>query len=259
MKGLTGVARPPSGRQAIANPETRSVRPGGRQPAEHEQVYGDVKDRLVLGEYFAGRTVYQKLVPAMWGIRSVAGHGAPASEKRRKLLEIRPITMLHWSRGAGDHEAVQEPGMSRNNFWNSSRRTRTGDPDPVWIHVAELIADPSFVCAVCLTVVAGCSEAVMMKARSRTAAGRPELQKDRGGPIGSLTPKTRTGRDSKPSGKGWRMIREGEVKGHTSAGMGIIEGTEDESRGRLGIQFECKPGGADLRTNLRGRCRGRTK
>lgn len=44
-------------------------------------------------------------------------------------------------------------------------------------------------------------------------------------------------------GKGSRIIREGEVKGYTSAGMGITEGTEDEERGRRwGIQFECKEG-----------------
>jgi hypothetical protein len=42
-------------------------------------------------------------------------------------------------------------------------------------------------------------------------------------------------------GKGSRILREGEVPGYTSAGMGITEGTEDESRGRRwGIQFECK-------------------
>ena len=37
------------------------------------------------------------------------------------------------------------------------------------------------------------------------------------------------------------MLREGEVRGYTSAGMGTIEGTEDEERGRRwGIRFECK-------------------
>ncbi|KXK07765.1 MAG: hypothetical protein UZ03_NOB001000141 [Nitrospira sp. OLB3] len=41
-------------------------------------------------------------------------------------------------------------------------------------------------------------------------------------------------------------LREGEVKGYTSAGMGTIEGTEDEERGRRwGIQFECKGGERD--------------
>jgi hypothetical protein len=66
-------------------------------------------------------------------------------------------------------------------------------------------------------------------------------KEDRGGPMGS--PYRRQAMDAieDKCGKGSKILREGEVPGYTSAGMGITEGTEDESRGRRwGIQFECK-------------------
>ena len=66
-------------------------------------------------------------------------------------------------------------------------------------------------------------------------------KEDRGGPMGSEFRKPALDAIEAKCGKGLRILREGEVKGYTSAGMGIIEGTEDESRGRRwGIQFECK-------------------
>ncbi|MBS0179763.1 MAG: hypothetical protein JSR20_13485 [Nitrospira sp.] len=118
-----------------------------------------------------------------------------------------------------------------------------------------------FVCAVCLTVVAGCSEAVMMSQESDHGGVMTySYKEDRGGPMGSPYRKPALDEIQAKCGKGWRMIREGEVKGYTSAGMGIIEGTEDESRGRRwGIQFECKPGGADLKNEPEGKVQGRTK
>lgn len=66
-------------------------------------------------------------------------------------------------------------------------------------------------------------------------------KEDRGGPMGSEYRKSAMDAIQAKCGKGSRILREGEVKGYTSAGMGIIEGTEDESRGRRwGIQFQCK-------------------
>ncbi len=50
-------------------------------------------------------------------------------------------------------------------------------------------------------------------------------------------------------GVGSRIIREGEAKGYTSAGMGTIEGTEDEVRGRRwAIQFECKTADSTIKS-----------
>ncbi len=72
-------------------------------------------------------------------------------------------------------------------------------------------------------------------------------KEDRGGPMGSEYRKPALEAIQAKCGKRWRMIREGEVKGYTSAGMGIIEGTEDESRGRRwGIQFECELAGSPV-------------
>jgi hypothetical protein len=70
-------------------------------------------------------------------------------------------------------------------------------------------------------------------------------KEDRGGHLGSEYRKPALEAIQAKCAKGSKIIREGEVKGYTSAGMGIIEGTEDESRGRRwGIQFECKETGA---------------
>jgi hypothetical protein len=66
-------------------------------------------------------------------------------------------------------------------------------------------------------------------------------KEDRGGPMGSPYRKPALDAIEAKCGKGSRILREGEIKGYTSAGMGMIEGTEDESRGRRwGIQFQCK-------------------
>ena len=66
-------------------------------------------------------------------------------------------------------------------------------------------------------------------------------KQDRGGPMGSQYRKPALDLIQTKCERGSRIIREGEVKGYTSAGMGTIEGTEDEERGRRwGIRFECK-------------------
>lgn len=115
---------------------------------------------------------------------------------------------------------------------------------------------------VLLTAVAGCSEAVMMSQESDHGGVMTySYKEDRGGPMGSAYRKPALDAIHAKCGKGWRMIREGEVKGYTSAGMGIVEGTEDESRGRRwGMQFECKPGSADPEhapeTPAQGRAKG---
>jgi hypothetical protein len=73
-------------------------------------------------------------------------------------------------------------------------------------------------------------------------------KEDRGGPIGSEYRRPALDAIQAKCVKGSRILREGEVKGYTSAGMGMREGTEDESRGRRwGIQFECKAVGSDLK------------
>lgn len=70
------------------------------------------------------------------------------------------------------------------------------------------------------------------------------FKQDRGGPMGSPYRKPALDMIHAKCTAGSRLIREGEVKGYTSAGMGIIEGTEDEERGRRwGIKFECRGGG----------------
>ncbi len=74
-------------------------------------------------------------------------------------------------------------------------------------------------------------------------------KEDRGGHLGSEYRKPALEAIQAKCVNGSRILREGEVKGYTSAGMGIIEGTEDESRGRRwGIQFECKETGAVVKS-----------
>lgn len=115
--------------------------------------------------------------------------------------------------------------------------------------------------AVFMIAVAGCSEAVMMSHESDHGGIMTySYKEDRGGPMGSVYRKPALEAIQAKCGTGWRMIREGEVKGYTSAGMGIIEGTEDESRGRRwGIQFECKASGTDRQPGSEGATQGRTK
>lgn len=89
---------------------------------------------------------------------------------------------------------------------------------------------------------AGCSEAVMLSQESEHGGVMTYVFKqDRGGPMGSQYRRQALDAIQAKCGRGSRIIREGEVKGYTSAGMGTVEGTEDEERGRRwGIQFECK-------------------
>lgn len=78
------------------------------------------------------------------------------------------------------------------------------------------------------------------------------FKQDRGGPMGSPYRRQALDAIQTKCKAGSRVLREGEVKGYTSAGMGTIEGTEDEERGRRwGIQFECKDGERDLKANGR--------
>ena len=64
---------------------------------------------------------------------------------------------------------------------------------------------------------------------------------DRGGPMGSKYRREALDMIQAKCPAGSEIIREGQAKGYSSAGMGVIEGTEDEERGtRWGIQFECK-------------------
>jgi len=91
---------------------------------------------------------------------------------------------------------------------------------------------------------AGCSEAVMMSQESdHGGVVTYAFKQDRGGPMGSRYRRPALDMIEAKCKAGSRLIRKGEVKGYSSAGMGITEGTEDEERGRRwGIQFECKEG-----------------
>lgn len=93
-----------------------------------------------------------------------------------------------------------------------------------------------------LVIGAGCSEAVMMSQESdHGGVVTYVFKQDRGGPMGSQYRREALDAMQTKCGRGARVIREGEVQGYTSAGMGTVEGTEDEERGRRwGIQFECK-------------------
>ena len=99
-------------------------------------------------------------------------------------------------------------------------------------------------CAVFLT--AGCSQAVLMEQESaQGGVVTYSYKQDRGGPMGSPYRKQALDLMQAKCGGGSRLLREGEVLGYTSAGMGTVEGTEDEERGRRwGIRFECKERGA---------------
>ncbi|MET0514657.1 MAG: hypothetical protein ABW047_04940 [Nitrospiraceae bacterium] len=104
-----------------------------------------------------------------------------------------------------------------------------------------------FAAAVCILSYAGCSEAVkLVRDTGQGGVVTYSYRQDRGGHLGSPYRKQALNLIQTKCGAGSRIIREGEAKGYTSAGMGTIEGTEDEERGRRwGIQFECKTGGSD--------------
>lgn len=108
-------------------------------------------------------------------------------------------------------------------------------------------------CSAALMMTAGCSEAVMMSQESdHGGVVSYAFKGERGGPMGSQYRGQALDLIQTKCGAGSRIIREGEVKGYTSAGMGIVEGTEDEERGRRwGVQFECKTGGSDPRNSDR--------
>lgn len=93
-----------------------------------------------------------------------------------------------------------------------------------------------------LFVTTGCSQAVLMEQESaQGGVVTYSYKQDRGGPMSSPYRKQALDLMQAKCGGGSRLLREGEVRGYTSAGMGTIEGTEDEERGRRwGIRFECK-------------------
>ena len=99
-------------------------------------------------------------------------------------------------------------------------------------------------CALAFLTSLGCSEAVLMSQESdHGGVVTYVFKQDRGGPMGSPYRRPALDAIQAKCKAGSRVLREGEVKGYTSAGMGTIEGTEDEERGRRwGIQFECKGG-----------------
>ncbi|MCS6327101.1 MAG: hypothetical protein H8K06_08455 [Nitrospira sp.] len=93
-----------------------------------------------------------------------------------------------------------------------------------------------------LFLTAGCSQAVLMEQESaQGGVVTYSYKQDRGGPMGSPYRKQALDQVQAKGAGGQRLVSEGEVRGYTSAGMGTIEGTEDEERGRRwGIRFECK-------------------
>ncbi len=97
-------------------------------------------------------------------------------------------------------------------------------------------------CALTFLFAAGCSEAVLMSQESDQGGVVTYIFKQgRGGPMGSPYRRQALAAIEAKCKAGSRLVREGEVRGYTSAGMGTIEGTEDEERGRRwGIRFECK-------------------
>lgn len=97
-------------------------------------------------------------------------------------------------------------------------------------------------CLLLLISAGGCSQAVLLTGESEQGGVMTySYREDRGGPMGSPYRKQALDAIQHKCREGSRILREGEVKGYSSAGMGIVEGTEDESRGRRwGIQFECR-------------------
>lgn len=91
-------------------------------------------------------------------------------------------------------------------------------------------------------LAAGCSQAVLMEQESsQGGVVTYSYKQDRGGPLGSPYRKQALDLMQAKCPGGSRLMKEGEVRGYTSAGMGTIEGTEDEERGRRwGMRFECK-------------------
>ncbi len=103
-------------------------------------------------------------------------------------------------------------------------------------------------CLLLLISAGGCSEAVLLTRESEQGGVMTySYRDDRGGPMGSPYRKQALDAIQNKCREGSRILREGEVKGYSSAGLGIVEGTEDESRGRRwGIQFECRVSGSTV-------------
>ena len=89
---------------------------------------------------------------------------------------------------------------------------------------------------------AGCSDAVqVVRETERGGTVTYSYRPDRGGHLGSpYRTKAFEAIAASCGERATRVVREGEARGYSSAGVGVVEGTEDESRGRRwGIQFEC--------------------
>jgi hypothetical protein len=105
-----------------------------------------------------------------------------------------------------------------------------------------------FAGVVCILVCVGCSEAVkLVRDTGHGGVVTYSYKQNRGGHLGSPYRRQALELIQDRCGPGSRIVREGEAKGYTSAGMGTIEGTEDEERGRRwAIQFKCKTGDSNI-------------
>ena len=97
------------------------------------------------------------------------------------------------------------------------------------------------------SLCAGCSDAVkLVRDTGQGGIVTYSFKQDRGGYLASPYRKQAQDLIKAKCGTGYRTVREGEAQGYTSAGMGTMEGTEDEVRGRRwAIQFECETAGID--------------
>ena len=106
-----------------------------------------------------------------------------------------------------------------------------------------------FSAAACVLLCVGCSEAVkLVRDTGHGGVVTYSYKQERGGHLGSPYRRQALDLIQAKCGAGSRILREGEARGYTSAGMGTIEGTEDEVRGRRwAIQFECKIGDSNIK------------
>ena len=89
-------------------------------------------------------------------------------------------------------------------------------------------------------LLTGCSDAVQMAHETETGGVVTYLYKeDRGGPMGSPHRKAALKRIDEKCPSGYRVMRDGEVKGTPMISSQEGQTDEDASR-RWGIQFRCK-------------------
>jgi hypothetical protein len=94
-------------------------------------------------------------------------------------------------------------------------------------------------CAI-IAMIGGCSDAVQLSQETTDGGIVTYLYKeDRGGPMGSPHRKEALALIDKKCPSGYRVVRDGEVRGYSS--MSNVEGQEGDVVGRRwGIQFRCK-------------------